>query len=394
MGADYYKLLGISRDASEDEIKKAYKKMALKWHPDRNGGSEEASKKFKEISEAFEVLSDKNKRTIYDQVGEEGLKGGGPAPGAGFPGFAGGSGFSSSSGFPGGATFTFTSSPGGASTGGFAPTDPHKMFERFFSQMGGGMGGMGSSPIFGGMGGSSGFGGASGGRSGTSGMGRNPIFFDDDDDTGGGGSYFGMPGGMPSERQAPRQQPSTSSSASAPPETTRPLKLSLEDLYSGATKHLKVSRRLLGGSTEDKVLEIQVIPGWKSGTKIRFPRAGNEQPNGEAQDLVFVVEEKPHEVFTREGDDLICRLRIPLVDALTGADGKKTVVALDGRKLQIPLPGGVVKPNQETRIPNEGMPIRKQGSTKKKGDLIVRWDVVFPDRLTPTQKEGLKKLLG
>jgi DnaJ family protein B protein 4 len=150
----------------------------------------------------------------------------------------------------------------------------------------------------------------------------------------------------------------------------------------------------LGGSTEDKVLEIQVIPGWKSGTKIRFPRAGNEQPNGEAQDLVFVVEEKPHEVFTREGDDLICRLRIPLVDALTGVDGKKTIVALDGRKLQIPLPGGVVKPNQETRIPNEGMPIRKQGSTKKKGDLIVRWDVVFPDRLTPTQKEGLKKLLG
>lgn len=390
MGADYYKLLGISRDAGEDEIKKAYKKMALKWHPDRNGGSEEASKKFKEISEAFEVLSDKNKRTIYDQVGEEGLKGGGPAPGAGFPGFAGGSGFSSSSGFPGGSTFTFTSGPGGASTGGFAPTDPHKMFERFFSQFGGnlggmsgsgGMGGMGSSPNFGGMGGSPIFG-SMGGSSGFGGR------------SGGGGSYFGMPGGMPSERQSSRHQSSTSTSASAPSETTRPLKLSLEELYMGTTKHLKVSRRLLGGSTEDKVLEIQVIPGWKSGTKIRFPRAGNEQPNGEAQDLVFVVEEKPHEVFTREGDDLICRLRIPLVDALTGVDGKKTIVALDGRKLQIPLPGGVVKPNQETRIPNEGMPIRKQGSTKKKGDLIVRWDVVFPDRLTPTQKEGLKKLLG
>lgn len=407
MGADYYKLLGVSRDAGEDEIKKAYKKMALKWHPDRNAGSEEASKKFKEISEAFEVLSDKNKRTIYDQVGEEGLKGGGSAPGAGFPGFAGGSGFSSASGFPGGSTFTFTSGPGGASTGGFAPTDPHKMFERIFSQFGGnfggmsgsgGMGGMGSSPHFGGMGGfggmSGGRGGMSGGRGGTSGMGKSPNIFDDDDDIGGGGSFFGMPGGMPSERQSPRHQSSTSTSASAPSETTRPLKLSLEELYSGTTKHLKVSRRLLGGSTEEKVLEIQVLPGWKSGTKIRFPRAGNEQPNGEAQDLVFIVEEKAHEVFTREGDDLICRLRIPLVDALTGVDGKKTIVALDGRKLQIPLPGGVVKPNQETRIPNEGMPIRKQGITKKKGDLIVRWDVVFPDRLTPTQKEGLKKLLG
>lgn len=403
MGADYYKVLGIPRDAGEDEIKKAYKKMALKWHPDRNGGSEEASKKFKEISEAFEVLSDKNKRTIYDQVGEEGLKGGGSAPGAGFPGFA------SSSGFPGGSTFTFTSGPGGAPTGGYAPSDPQKIFEHIFSQFGGfggmggsgGMGGMGGSPSFGGMGGSpsfggmggsSGFGGMGGGRSGMSDMGRSPNIFDDD--IGGGGSFFGMPGGMPSERQSPRHQSSTSTSTSAPSETTRPLKLSLEELYSGTTKHLKVSRRLLNGSTEEKVLEIQVLPGWKSGTKIRFPRAGNEQPNGEAQDLVFVMEEKPHEVFTREGDDLICRLRIPLVDALTGVDGKKTVAILDGRKLQIPLPGGVVKPNQETRISNEGMPIRKQGSTKKKGDLIVRWDVIFPDRLTPTQKEGLKKLLG
>ncbi|KAG2347827.1 DnaJ-domain-containing protein [Suillus weaverae] len=406
MGADYYKLLGVSRDAGEDEIKKAYKKMALKWHPDRNAGSEESLKKFKEISEAFEVLSDKNKRTIYDQVGEEGLKGGGSGAG-----FAGGPGFSSASGFPGGSTFTFTSGPGGspfssgtgAQTGGFAPTDPQKIFEHIFSQFGGmgggfggmsssgGMGGMGGSPSFGGMGGSSGFGSMSGGRSGTSGMGRSSNIFDDDDDIGGGGSFFGMPGGMPSERQSPRRQ---SSSTSAPSETTRPLKLSLEELYSGATKHLKVSRRLLDGSTEEKVLEIQVLPGWKSGTKIRFPRAGNEHPNGEAQDLVFVVEEKPHEVFTREGDDLICRFGIPLVDALTGVDGKRTIVTLDGRKLQVPLPGGVVKPNQETRIPNEGMPIRKQGSTKRKGDLIVRWDVAFPDRLTPTQKEGLKKLLG
>lgn len=286
----------------------------------------------------------------------------------------------------------------------------HLVTKRFcrqiFSQFGGGFGGMGGSggtggmggsPMFGGMGGPSGFGGTSGGRSGTSGMGRSSNIFDDDD-IGGGGSFFGMPGSMPSERPSPRHQSSTSTSTSAPApapsETTRPLKLSLEELYTGTTKHLKVGRRLLGGSMEEKVLEIQVLPGWKSGTKIRFPRAGNEQPNGEAQDLVFVVEEKPHDVFTREGDDLICRLRIPLVEALTGVEGKKTIVALDGRKLQISLPGGVVKPNQETRIPNEGMPIRKQGSMKKKGDLIVRCDVVFPDRLTPSQKEGLKKLLG
>jgi DnaJ family protein B protein 4 len=229
------------------------------------------------------------------------------------------------------------------------------------------------------------------GMGGMGGMGRGSSMFDDDDDNSGGSFFGGMPGGMPG-RQSPKRQPTTP--APGPSEINRPLKLTLEDLYSGATKHLRVSRRLLNGTTEDKVLEIHVLPGWKSGTKIRFPRAGNEQPNGESQDLVFVVEEKPHSVFTREGDDLVCHIKIPLVDALTGADGRKTIEALDRRKLQIPMPSGIVKPNQETRIPNEGMPIRKQGSTKKKGDLIVRWDVVFPDRLTPAQKEGVKKILA
>ena len=117
--------------------------QALKWHPDRNAGSEEASQKFKQvssylisslrhthsfqISEAFEVLSDKQKRTVYDQFGEEGLKNGGPSPGAG----AGPSAFSGFSGMPGsgGTTFSFTSSgfPGGP--GGFAPSDPMKVFQ-------------------------------------------------------------------------------------------------------------------------------------------------------------------------------------------------------------------------------------------------------------------------
>ncbi len=78
MGKDYYKILGLVRGASEDDIKKAYRKMALKYHPDKNkaAGSEE---KFKEIAEAYEVLSDKRKREIYDQYGEEGLKGNCPA---------------------------------------------------------------------------------------------------------------------------------------------------------------------------------------------------------------------------------------------------------------------------------------------------------------------------
>ena len=71
--ADYYNLLGVSRDASEQELKRAYKKLAMKYHPDRNQGDKSAEKKFKEVSEAYEVLSDQNKRQAYDQFGHDGL---------------------------------------------------------------------------------------------------------------------------------------------------------------------------------------------------------------------------------------------------------------------------------------------------------------------------------
>ena len=223
---------------------------------------------------------------------------------------------------------------------------------------------------------------------GMGGMGGMKSAFDEDDDMGGTSFFSGMPGGMPNHSFQ------RASSTPASSEITRPLKVSLEELYNGATKHLKIGRKLLNGTTEDKVLEIHVVPGWKSGTKVRFPRAGNEQLSGEAQDLVFVVEEKPHPHFTRDGDDLRCAIKIPLVDALTADPIKRTLEYLDGRKLQVTAPIGVLKPGTETRVHSEGMPVRRQGSTKRKGDLIVRWDVVFPDRLTVQQKEGIRKILG
>jgi len=381
MGKDYYKILGIAKDASEDEIKRAYKKQALKWHPDRNAGkTEEASQKFKEISEAFEVLSDKQKRTIFDQLGEEGLKGGGaPPPGGsggsfgGFPGFGSGG----TSGFPGGTTFTFSSSGSGGGRSTFSPSDPNDIFATFFKNMGG-MGGMGGG-----------------------------AFGDDDemDGFGRGGSSFGifgngMQGGMPRmSRQNSARRSSfpprgpTGGSSSQPKEINKPLPVSLEELHSGVTKRLKVGRRLLSGQMEDKILEITVLPGWKSGTKVRFPRAGNETAAGEAQDLVFVVEEKPHSRFTRDGSDLIVTMKIPLVDALTSEGGTRQVESLTGTKINVTVPSGVIRPGQTTRIRGEGMPIRKDGAQRNKGDLIVKWDVVFPERLTPSQKEGVRKVL-
>ena len=222
------------------------------------------------------------------------------------------------------------------------------------------------------------------------GMGGRPSMFDSDDDDDMGGSSFGGFGNR-SYRSNARQ---TNSTQSKPSEVTLPLKVSLEELYNGTTKHLKVGRRLLSGAKEDKVLEIQISPGWKSGTKIRFPKSGNEQPNGDSQNLVFIVEEKQHERFTREGNDLTVNMPISLVDALTGSGGKKVVEGLDGRKLQVSVPSGVVKPGLRTTLTGEGMPIRKDGSVKKRGDLIVKWDAVFPTRLSEAQKEGLRKVFS
>jgi DnaJ homolog subfamily B member 4 len=239
-----------------------------------------------------------------------------------------------------------------------------------------------------------------GGLGNMNGMRGSSMFDEDDDMMGGGSSFTSMPGRMPGGLggnggpRSTRMPSQPSSKGVAPTEITRPLKLSLEDIYNGATKHMKVSRRKLDGITEERVLEIVVQPGWKQGTKIRFPRAGNEAADGSSQDLVFVVEDKPHPLFTRQGDDLIAKVDIPLVEALTNDGGaKKQLEHLDGRKQQIQIPPGVVKPGQETRIAGEGMPIRRKG-TSGKGDLIVRWEVKFPDRLSAAQKEGVKKVLG
>lgn len=252
----------------------------------------------------------------------------------------------------------------------------------------GGMGGMGGMPRRGPAAGAGG---------------HNAHMYDDDDDddmpgfTSFGSGGGGMPGGIPRSRaQANGRGPTGGAQPEKPTEITKPLKVSLQELYNGTTKRLKVGRRMLNGTTEEKVLEIQIHPGWKSGTKIRFPKAGNETSYGDAQDIVFVVEEKPHPVFRRDGNDLIAKVDIPLVEALTGApgNGKKPVDLLDGRRLQVPVPSGIVQPNQRSVVSGQGMPIRKDGQVQRKGDLIVEWNVVFPTSLTQSQKEGLQKILS
>ncbi|XP_021744924.1 dnaJ homolog subfamily B member 1-like [Chenopodium quinoa] len=347
MGVDYYKVLQVDRSAKDDDLKKAYRKLAMKWHPDKNpNNKKDAEAKFKQISEAYDVLSDPQKRAVYDQYGEEGLKGNVPPPGSsGFPGGSdGGSGYSS---------FRFNTR---------SPDDIFSEFFGFSSPFG--VGDMGGSR--GGVGGSSAF-----GRGGFE-----DIFSQFSRGAGGGGEPSGMPS-MPRKAAA----------------IERTLQCSLEDLYKGTTKKMKISRDVVDysgrPSTLEEILTIEIKPGWKKGTKITFPEKGNEQRNVIPSDLIFIIDEKPHSVYKRDGNDLVITQKISLVEALTGFNAQ--ITTLDGRTLTVPI-NSVISPSYEEVVKGEGMPIPKEPS--KRGNLRIKFNIKFPTRLTSEQKTGIKRLLS
>lgn len=332
MGKDYYKILGVDKSSSAEDIKKAYRKLALKWHPDRNpNNKEESESKFKDIGEAYSVLSDSRKKQIYDQLGEEGLKG-------------------QASGFSG---------------GGFSFMNAEDIFKQFFgdenpfASFGGSGGKHGAHFQFGGFPGMGGFGDMGGFSFGGGGMNNNNNNNNMQD-------------------MQPKQSP--------PTETI--LSLTLEELYHGTTKKMRISRKRLtsdGHSTYDdsKIVEINVKPGWKAGTKITFPKEGDEKPGVIPGDIIFVIAEKPHARFKRNGNDLTYKHSITLKQALLGFTME--VETLDNRILKIGI-NKIVNPGYIHKIQNEGMPISKGG----KGNLLIEFDIIFPNRLTETQKKNVQ----
>eukprot|EP00897_Mesotaenium_endlicherianum_P004302 jgi/Mesen1/38/ME1089229C05695 len=139
----------------------------------------------------------------------------------------------------------------------------------------------------------------------------------------------------------------------------------------------------------EEILTIDVKPGWKKGTKITFPEKGNEQPGTLPADLVFVVDEKPHDTFKRDGFDLVYTQKVALQDAL--GDYTVNLTTLDGRQLSVPV-NEVISPGYEKVVPKEGMPIAKEPG--KRGNLRLKFDVKFPPRLTQEQKAGIKQVLA
>lgn len=273
MGKDFYKILGVAKGATDDEIKKGYRKMALKYHPDKNK-SPGAEEKFKEIAEAYEVLSDSNKKEIFDKYGEEGLK-------------AGAGGSTGPSGSNGNFSYHYSGNPHDTFKMFFGSDNP---FDNFF-----------------------GFGGPSGGS-------RNFHHFgpgghegmDVDDDPFAG--FGGQPGGF---RTAGMGGPPRQKRQDSP--IVKEIYVTLEDIHRGTTKKLKITRRILNpdgrsSQTEDKILTIDIKPGWKAGTKITFPKEGDQFPNKIPADIVFVIRDKPHATFKRDGHDIKFKAKVPLRD--------------------------------------------------------------------------------
>lgn len=329
---DYYALLGVAKTAGEKEIKAAYRKLARKHHPDVNPGNKEAEEKFKDVSEAYEVLSDKEKRAKYDQFGDQWRaysQGGGPSAG-GFP--SGGAG-----GFPGGFRVDF-GGPSGAGAGNVPPD-----LNDFFASL---------------------FGGDLGAQTG-GGARRSPF---------GGGNL--------------RTEPQRGQ------DVEHTLSVSLEEAFYGGTRTLNLSiptgRYDVGNNREDAVsrrVEVKIPVGIADGQKIRVAGQGLPGQAGNG-DLFLVVQIAPHSQFERKGDDLTVDVPIPYTAAALGGEAK--VPTLKGTPLTMKVPAGT-QSGQRFKLGGQGMP-RLRGSGN--GDLYARAKITVPKNLSERERELLAELAG
>ncbi|WP_163832335.1 molecular chaperone DnaJ [Spartinivicinus ruber] len=347
---DYYEVLGVAKDASEQDLKKAYRRMAMKYHPDRNPDDKDAENKFKEVNEAFEILSDSQKRAAYDQYGHAGVD---PSQGAGgFGGF------------------------GAAGAGSFSD-----IFGDVFGDI---------------------FGGGGGGRSqssvqrgadlrysleleleeavkGVSKKIRIPTQVECGTCDGSGAKKGSKPescttcGGVGQVRM---QQGFFSVQQTCP-------------ACHGSGKVIKDPCHSCHGSgrTEEyKTLSVKVPAGVDSGDRIRLAGEGEAGFNGGPPgDLYVQVYVKDHPIFHRDGKHLYCEVPISIIDAALG--GELEVPTLDGRvKLKVPAE---TQTGKLFRLRNKGVTPVRGGS---QGDLLCRVVVETPVNLTVKQKELLKEL--
>jgi len=330
---DYYATLGVKRDASQDEVRKAYRKLARQYHPDVNPNNKAAEEKFKEVNEAYEVLSDPQKRTQYDELGahwkeyDQWQRAGG----RGEPPFAarGRAAGASPFGADGGQYQYYSVNPEHLEDilGGESP------FSDFFTQFfGGGM-----------------------------------------------GSATGMPGaGRPGRARTARPQRGETYEAT--------LEIALADAYDGATRVLQFQTP--DGQT--KRLEVKIPAGIADGQTIRLAEQGAPGPAGQG-DLLVRVHILPDPRFERQGVDLRERIEVPLTVALLG--GEAPVPLPNGKRVMLTIPAETQN-GKVFRLRGKGMP---RLNTSERGNLYAEVWVKLPTQLTPEQRaafEAFARMLG
>ncbi len=362
MSQNYYDLLEVSRDADEATIKKAYRKLAMKYHPDRNPDDKSAEDKFKEIGEAYEVLSDEDKRAAYDRMGHDAFKN----RGMGAAGGGGGGGF-----------------------GGFS--DPMDIFAQMFGGMGGGFGGFG--------------GGGRQRRATTPERPGSDLRYDLDI------TLEEAAKGVEKNLEIERLVPCTTCQATGSKDGKAGYKICSSCQGQGVITQQSgffVQQRTCptckgagmtvsnpckachgeGRVNKDVQISIQIPAGIDAGQKLRSSGNGDAGVcGGESGDLYVFIDVTPHDIFNREGQDLHCTMPISLAQAITG--GVLNVPTLDG-PTKLKIPAGT-QSQMTLRVKGKGMPSLRGG---RYGDLMVELDVETPSGLNKKQKKALDEFLG
>ena len=352
MKEDFYKILGVSKGASATEIKKAYRKKAIEFHPDKNPGDSKAEEKFKQAAEAYEILSDVDKKAKYDRFGHQAFEGGG---GGGFGG-------------------------GGFGGGGMNMDD-------IFSQFG---------DIFGGGGG--------GGFSGFSGGGRRAQVKGSNLRIRVKLTLEEIANGVEKKIKVKRKKVAkgtsykTCTTCNGSGQVTRIQNTILGRMQtsapcnicggSGQTIDKKPSNADEHGMLQtEETVSIKIPAGVVEGMQLKVSGKGNEAPgNGISGDLLVAIEEKSHDTLQREGDNLHYDLYISISDAVLGTS--KEIDTVNG-KVRIKIEQGV-QSGKILRLRNKGIPSINSYGT---GDLLVHINVWTPKTLNKEQKEFFKKMI-
>lgn len=360
---DYYEVLGVSKNATEDEIKKAYRKLAIKYHPDRNPGDKEAEEKFKEAAEAYDVLHDPEKRQRYDQFGFEGLEGG-----SGFGGFGG--------------------------SGGFSMDD---IFSAFGDIFGGHSG-------FGGFG--SGFGGGARQHAQYRGADlRLRVKLTLEEIATGTTKKFKVHKdvacphchGTGSEDGTGSTTCPTCHGQGVVVKTVRTMLGLMQTQTECPTCHgegtvIKNKCKQCGGTGVVKgedVVEINIPAGVAEGMVVNVSGKGNAAPhNGVNGDIQVYIQELPHEKFVRDGQNLIYNLLLDFPTAALGGDVE--VPTIDGKKAKVTIEPGT-QPGKALRLRGKGLPAVK-GYGSGNGDEVINISVYVPKKLSREERKAIEQL--